>query len=366
MSYEWSGVIKTTMPKYLKQVEDNTMRGRRWLKEIKSRGRIMYNKRGSSTIWKVQYKEPPVEDYADGGVLDYARQDLWLEANIDWRGYVSKDAMTLKESLINGAGDTQIIDRYKRIIPQLTQSITNKLGLEVYIDGYATGNQNRLHGIESFMAARTSPGAANKIAEPSDTYGGLSTALGNYGGTWSDTMATPPNSVLSNDYPYGTGDTQYDFWSPKLVNYVGTDWGGGATWALNCERVLRETSTWCRLLNGAGIDEYMLGQDLYTGYLNVQGSKQRILVGTSNGGELGFDSSYTQEGVKLSTEYGIAPSIGYGLNYGAMEMLCLDSQLIGSEGPDYSPHTPGWLFLVYFFGNMRFNPKGFAKIAGSW
>ena len=359
---EWSGIVKTTAPKYLKNFEDNTMRGRKWLAALKSKGRVMYNKRGSSTKWQVQYKEPPVEDYADGGVVDYSRQDLWQQAELDWRGYISKDAQTIKEELINAAGETQLINRYKEIVPNLAKAMANRIGLELYVDGNATGNQNRFHGIESFMGY-TAAGAANKVATPNDTYAGLSTVLGNYGGAWSDDLSTQPNATLSKDWPFGQGDTQYDFWSPKLANYVGTDWTGTGTWASTCERVLREVSTWCKLINGEGIDEYLLAQDLYTGYLAVQGTKQRILVGTNNGGELGFDSSYTQEGVKLSTEYGITAGIGYGLNYGAMELDVLGSQLFESRGPDYSPHTPGWLFFISCFGNMRFNPKGFAKLA---
>lgn len=369
---DWSGIVKTNAPKYLKGFEDNTMRDRKWLAKLKSKGRVMMNKRGSSTKWQVQAKEPTVEDYADGGIVDYSRLDLWQQAELDWRGYMARDAQTIKEELINAVGETQLIDRYKQIVPNLAKAMANKIGLELYVDGNATGNANRFHGIESFCGVDTSYGtgssgavAADKIAKPSDTYAGLSTAPGAIGGSWSDLMSVNPNASLNTDWPYGVGSPEYDYWTPKLVNYLSNSWTGSTgTWATTCERVLRETSTWCRLTDGVGIDEYILGSDLYIGYLNAQANKQRILVGSNSGGELGFDSSYTQEGVKLSTEYGIAASVGYGICYDAMEMLVLGSQLFTPRGPDYSPHTPGWLFFISCFGNLRFNPKNFAKIYG--
>lgn len=369
MASEWAGVVKTTAPKYLKGFEDNTIRSRRWLNGLKERGRISFNNHGLSTYWQVAYAQPPVEAYADGGVVDYSRFDAYQQANLDWRGYITKDALTKKEMLINGTGDTQLINRYKQTLPRLLKGITDKMGTEMYVDGNAPGNANRLHGIESFMGADTtydSVGAdvADKIAKPSDTYAGLSTALGALGGSWDANLGTKPNANVATDWPHGAGTSEYDYWSPKLINTVSMAWTGTATWASTCEKVLRQTTLWCTLTAGEGgsLDQFLLSGDLYSTYLDTQALKQRILVGASGGGELGLPGTYTQEGVKIDTEFGIPASTGYGINFDAMEFLCMGSQMFESQGPDYDPHTLGYLFLVHFFGNMRFNPKGFAKL----
>jgi hypothetical protein len=52
-----------------------------------------------------------------------------------------------------------------------------------------------------------------------------------------------------------------------------------------------------------------------------------------------------------------------------MELCILNSvdgmeqqdQLFQSMGPDWDPHSLAWLFVLIFFGNMKFSPKYFAK-----
>jgi hypothetical protein len=98
----------------------------------------------------------------------------------------------------------------------LMADIEEAFGDELYVDGNASGNEGRIHGFESWLG---NSGAATNgyVATPSDTYAGLSTTLGNYGGTWS----TPPRNT---NWPDGKGDPEYDFWSPLLVDYTDTAW----------------------------------------------------------------------------------------------------------------------------------------------
>ena len=136
MANEWQGVIHSTAPKYLKGAEDLTIRERIVLSFLKSRGRVKFNENSHTCVWDVEFSEPPIEPYADGGVLNFQRHDPLRQLVLDWRGYVGTDQMTRKERMMN-TGDEAIYRRYDKIIPNLTRSITNKFGSEWLIDGYA-------------------------------------------------------------------------------------------------------------------------------------------------------------------------------------------------------------------------------------
>lgn len=369
-SSEWAGVIKDNAPKYLKGVTDLTIRQRLLLSMLRKRGRITYGHSSHTCLWNVQRSEPPVESYADGATITYDRLDMDAQLSIDWRGYHARDMMTAKERAMN-QGPTAIINRYKEKIPRLVSGMRNKFSTELYIDGYAAGNENRLCGLESFCGSGTTV-AADLVAEPSDTYADLSTALQAAGGTWSADRPVAPNAAVGTDWPYGSGSSEYDYLSPKLVNWSSTSWGTSSTaWEDNCERALRETINW--LILGAGDDGkpdlVLMSGEMYTGFLNHMSAKQRIIVPHKEAQDLGFEA-VNFDGVAIHQEFGIAANTAYALNLMQMELCVLNSvdgmeqqdQLFQSIGPEYDPSKVAWLFLLLFFGNMKFSPKYFGKL----
>ena len=361
---EWIGIIHSTAPKYLSGAADNTIRNRLILTLVRQKGRITFNESSHECNWDVEYAEQPVSAYGDGGTLDFSRHDLLRQLKIDWRGYKATDMMTEKERLEN-KGDIAIVKRYDRIMPTLTKSLRNKFCGEFFIDGYATGNENRLHGLESFFGTGTTV-AADRIAEPSDTYGGKSTALANEGGSWSTNLSTKPNANAATDWPDGNGDPEYDYISPKIVNYSSSSRGTSSTsWDNNCERVLRQSTIWLTQTSGKDgrPDIYLLAGNLFYGYKNKIESLRRITVPHKGAQDLGFDDVLNQDGVMIDTDFDVPAGVGYGLNVDQMELGSLDSVLFSSRGPEYDIKTDSWLFLVGFFGNVRYNPKHFAKLA---
>jgi len=360
---EWIGVIHTTAPKYLSGAADNTIRKRLILSLLKQKGRIRFNENSYQCNWDVEFKEQPVEAYGDGGTLNFSRHDLYRQLQIDWRGYKATDLMTEKERLMND-GALAIVRRYDKIMPKLMRSLNNKFCAELFIDGYASGNENRLHGLNSFTGTGTTI-AADRVAKPSDTYGGKSTEVGNEGGTWSSDLSTSPNANIATDWPDGKGDAEYDFMSPKLVNWSSDNWGTSSdTWENNCERALRQTTIWLSI--GAGAegkpDMFLMAGNLFYDYLNKQSGKQRIVIPHKGAQDLGFQDVLNQEGVMIQTDFDVATDTAFALNVDQMELASLDNVLFASRGPEYDIKTDSWLFMVGFFGNARYNPKYFAKI----
>src|SRR4029079_11630577 len=65
--------------------------------------------------------------------------------------------------------------------------------------------------------------------------------------TASLSSANQPNTSLGYDWPHGTGSTQSDFFTPKLLNFNSARWLGSTgtgTWETVCERVLRQGRIW--------------------------------------------------------------------------------------------------------------------------
>ena len=361
---EFAAVLKEAAPAYLKGRADNTIRNRLLLMLLAKNGRIKYTASSHKLYWDVKAGQRVIEAYGDDGVINFQRSDLHEQLNIDWRGYKMSDRMTEKQRLM--LGDlTAIIDRYSGVAEDMMDDLQDGFCGELFVDGYLAGNENRLHGLESFFGEGTT-GAADRVGQPSDTYGGHSTAVATRGGTWSTNISTKPNSTIATDWPDGNGTADYDWNSPKLINYSSTNWGtGSTTWADNCERVLGQTTIWTTLTGGkkGRPTLYMLAGDLFYDYQNKMRAKYRISVPHSEANDLGFSDTLNQDGVMIQADFDVPASTGYGLNINQMCLESLDNVLFSSRGPEYDINTDGYLWLIGFFGNARYNVKHFSKLA---
>jgi hypothetical protein len=351
---EWSRIVNTTIADYVRGEENNILRNRKLLALMQQKARISFNHAGDKIVKRVRYKRAPMVGYSDGDTLTFARRDRWKTTELDWRGYSSTDAMTKKERLMN-KGTEAIINIYEDVAKSLMDDVNDQFGEEFYVDGNATGNTQRLHGIESFLG-NGGASAAGYIGTPSDTYANLSTALANYGGSWS-------TSGGNSTWPIGTGDAHYDFWSPLIVDYTDTLWSAGTdNWANNCTEALRfgiVHSKKNKTMTGS-LSYITLETELYRQYLNSLDSKQQINVNQNQKTgllSLGFTDVTMFDGVEMTSEYGMPSGVGYGLNVDQMHLMSLQGKLFVVEGPEYDIETKSWRTSIDFFGNMWCNPR---------
>lgn len=367
MADEWIGVINTTRAAYMKGASDMTLRKRLLLAYLKKRGRIAYNASGTSLVWQLMFSQPPISQYADGGVVDFSNHQAYKQVEIDWRGYVGTDTLTMKQNLMN-RGDEQLVKLFQGKADNLRNAISDSFAGEIYRDGEAVGRENAVHGLETFMAAGTVT-AADRIAAPSDTYGlrSMSTVPAAYGGSWSSALTTKPNASLATDWPDGSGTSEYDFNSPKLINYSSSNWGTDSTaWEDNCWRVVSQAITW---LTTTGGEDGMptlgaFSPDMFQGYKNAQEVKTRITVPHKEAQDLGFGNTLNQDGVALYPDFDCPVGTGYFLNVSQMQVHSMTPELFWMQGPDRDPRNL-WSYLwgIGFWGNTTFKPKHFAKIA---
>lgn len=357
-------VVQSTITKHLREVEDSCMRNRAAYAMAKKKGRIKYNCSGKDQDWRVKYKIPSSQGYSDMEPVDYAVHEKYVVPALDWRARLATDAMSLMQQLMN-KGPEAIINHYAGIMPDLEKTLTDGMGADLFRDGNLAANLKLPAGLETFFATRTTPGAADTIAEPGDTYADLATNLGDKGGTWS-ADGTANNATLANDWPDGQGDYEYDYFAPKIVNWSSTGWGTGeTTFQANWEYALGQALTWCVTTGGQDgkIDTMLTTPKLLQAAKNSQRARQTINVQptTSPLWALGFRDILNLDGCDLTSDYDVPANTVYGLNYDDMRIDSLHSQMFWSHKPEYDPRTLSDLFVIGFFGNFRFRPKGFFK-----
>lgn len=370
---EWSRVVNTTIHKYIREVEVNVLRNRKLLALMKSRGRISMNNSGDLMDWKVRYKRAPMQGFADSDTLTFSRRDRWKTAQLEYRGYAATDSMTKLERLKNKNVEA-IVKIYSEIASNLMDDMDDQFGDELYIDGNATGNSKRIHGIESFLGAG-STGTKQPVVAPSDSYAGLNTDLGNYGGSWSSTGSTA--NTTTGDWPTGTGDAHFDFWSPLIIDYTSaitnsttngtTGWSASTkTWANTCREAMRYGIIKGRKnkTKKGMLDLILLNDELFRLFEEKVETNERVLIQSGDPlrlYQLGFTDTINFEGVDVSYEYGVPTNKGYGWSMDNVELCSLQPSLFVPEGPDLDIATQSYRFSIDFFGNAKFQPRNFAK-----
>lgn len=353
--------IATTIVNHLREEEIASLRKYMVFAAIESRGNIRMNMAGRGFDWEVSYRLHQPQGNNGETPRSFSRQNLWKKAELEYRGYQATDMIYRKE-LLENRGTSALVNVAGKMSSRLLTSIEQYLSQEVWIDGNAAGNELRYHGLESFMGnngtlnvsdgTQRSANAADPFGYPSDTYAGLNTQLGYYGG-----------SQLTGQWPGGKADSEFDFYSPILVNYT-SSYFGNTTWAANCVKALREGLHYAKRNDTKedAVDLIVLDRKLFIGFLNAQDSKERIIVAKENGlKSFGFNT-VELDGVEIGTEYAVPADTGYGLAIGNIELLNMEGQMYNSEGPFYDEVTQSYRYCVSTLGNMKFkSPRNFIK-----
>lgn len=361
-STDFARSIATTIVNHLREEEIASLRRYMVFAAIEQRGNVRMNMSGRGFDWEVSYRLHKPSGNNGETPRSFARQNLWKRAELEYRGYQATDSIYRKE-LLENRGTQALVSVAGKMASRLLTSIEQYLSAEVWIDGNAAGNELRYHGLESFLGGsntvhvtnggdRGSANAADPFGFPSDTYAGLSTSLGAYGG-----------SQLEGVWPYGRAESEYDFYSPILVNHTST-YFGASTWAANCIKALREGLHAAKRNDTKedAVDLIVMDRKLYTDFLNAYDDKQRFIVTKENGlKSLGF-TTVEFDGVEIGTEYGVPANSAYGLAIGNIELLNMEGQMYNSEGPFYDEVTSSYRYVVSTLGNLKFkSPRNFIK-----
>ena len=369
-STDWARAIGTTIVNYLREEELATFRKFKVFAALEASGNVVMNQAGLGLNWQVRYRNQPVTGNNGETPRVFARQNLWVDANLPYRGYQVTDSIYKREMLEN-RGQQALIDVAGKMASRLQESMEQHLSKEVWCDGDEAGNELRFHGIESMMATDGTVGiddgvkraanAADMFGWPADNYAGINTGLGAVAG-----------SQLEGVWPNGVADPEYDFYSPIVVNYTSTAFQAAtgktsSTWSDNCVVATREGIHQAKRndTRESQIDMVILDRRLYIDYMNTLDSKERAIVTRTNGlKSYGFNDVFEQDGVEISTEYAVPDNTGYGLSIANMELRCMEGSLMTAEGPFYNEDTQAYRYVVSVLANLKFkSPRNFFKLA---
>lgn len=365
---DWARSFATTMGDHMRDTEEAMMRAYPFMRSMMEQSRILYNQAGRGLDWRVQYKLHPMEGNTGETARTFDRKNLWVTAQLDWRGYQATDAISereLQEAKDNKNALIKVIDGFN---DRLETSIKQGLAQQAYVDGNATGNEKFWHGLESFFGAtqtvNSSTGAARSanaadfVGYPNDTYAQLSTVLANKGGS----------QYSGSVWPNGNADPEYDFWSPLLVNYTCSGFGGGTdTWAAQGDEAMRFGIVHSQRNDlGNPVNEVWLARNLYYDFLNLIDGKEQIITNGDTGKKgLGFGNKVMFDGVSVTWDTAIANNVGYGLNFANITLCCMYDSIVTVSKDDvfYDPYTQYINAAAKTLSNLKFkSPRNFFKL----
>lgn len=370
-STEGVELVHSHAPQYWRDKSDLTIRGRIWLYLMEMYGTMEFNVDASyAGVWNIMNKLPDVVPQGDSATITFDEHNSMDQLTVDLRGYRATDRLGHKNWLINRGNQNRIVNIYDDKSENLLKAMRKMINADLYIDGYAANNTNRYIGLNSFMGYSSGNTAVtDRLAYPSDTYGGKSTELGALGGTAESgvTGAETYNANFSSHFPDETFSEEYDCLTPLLVNYTSSAWTN-STWKTNCEEVLRFAID-VQANRGAASDESnspnlaMSGRKLFTDFKEYFSARNQIIQPVANAIDLGFPETLNFEGTWLTFDYDCPSTECYLMNPGSMEYFSPQDDLFDVFGPEWNLSAMSFLYLVSNYGNFRWQPKMFAKLA---
>lgn len=375
--------IRTTAPEYMHNYMDLTKKNHMLLSMMGGWGNIIYNANSLARIWQIQVREANVRTHTNSTNKTFSEHDPFEQMQVGVRGYEATDVFKELDWKLN-QGSTQLIDMYDFKTKHIAQTMVKRIQEWLYRDGDTTTYADGYQGFESCLHVKnannggSAPTNADLLVLTKDTYGGHSTELGNFGGSYSADLASADryNHLLSNDWPFGQGSPEYDALSPKLFNYEATRLGTGSNeWADNVEDVIRHAIAVFNAQAGSTMTPeeivFLLANDLYPAAENYYSDRFRIMQQFS-GGDMGYAQRHSIQidGAHLKADYAVPAGLGYIVCPKYLEMFNLITMngggpepMIDVFGPDWSPEHGAYLFRCTTFGNLRMSPKYMGKLA---
>lgn len=356
MAITWAREANTTISNFFKNVENDTLRRRIVSAMLMDKGKILYNQHGLDLVWRARYLESPTVPLSEGtGFGSISQINRWKTLQLDWRAWGKADAISKLEQLKND-GPQAIVRVVRQMAEGLSADMDVAFAEQLYNDGNA--NTSGLHGFTSFTSVS---GAATSgfVGVNNDTYAGLNTALGTYGGAWS-----------ADTWPYaGTGDTSYDFFTPVIVDYSDTAWSASTkTWPNTCEEALGfGIMAAAKNASSGGLDLIVTDQQMFRQFKEKVRTKENLYVtrGASDSApyRLGFKDTIFFDGVDIGWEYGVPVDASgngqaFGWSFDIVELLCMQDRMFVTN-QDTRLEDQMYRVTVDFYGNLKFgNERG--------
>ena len=331
---------------YVNELVEMQLRKPRLFNALRAKGFMVNNYKGDDIRWRVKVGQKTPT--AITGVLPNVPFDTIARhktAVLDFRGYGMGEPILKIEKLKNSAKI-----RYPQIVDDSMQDAVTDfeqfLASSIFADGGAS-DQN-MHGLESFCGV-SGQVTGRPVMQPNDSYAGMSTVLGAYGGT------------ISGTFPDGKFTPEYAFWSPLVVKYNDSYFGSSPTWENSWTKALRYAQTWLRSNWGAEPDLVAMHPDMERIARDSKDATQRIIV-TPKSQVVDFGIQTTNfEGLEILADPYCPVDTAYVLDSSQIKLINLQSKLVDvHQSEDQFGNT---LYYLDFYGNYRvWTPAKVAKL----
>jgi len=245
----------TTMQNRLGEITDQTKRHRVLINMMEANGNIKPPEGGAVIEWIVYMRNPKPKGYNRNGTPEYNTPDSLRTARLGWGAYqygLKLDRVTVQTN----KGINQFINIVNQSVNEVEMSFKQRWPEYLWQDGDNPegGEPEPIRGLYTWFSKYVANSAAayqgyqGKVRIVSGAYAELTMDLGNDSAEWagpdgSDTVQTTSASlgVTAGQkwWPYGRGDSAYDYWHPLIINTSTTAWGTNPQFDENyCETML--------------------------------------------------------------------------------------------------------------------------------
>ncbi len=312
---------------------------------LKTRGRIAYNEAEDAVRWRPRFKRHQMQT----GALniknrDFPSQNFHRKAELPIVSYDMGSSYSRFERMLSRKKGVLLYNIVEEITKAMGTDFVESFRLELYKDGNS-GDADTIMGTESWFSYSGISGN-NITALPNDTYAGLLTTLGYYGGSWP-----------TGTWPLqGTSTTpEYWAWSPLIVDYHSREFDKDGTSVYNFankwQQAINFGKTYLKVVRDSTPDLCILEpQLLLAAEDSLEGEQTFEVTQSSPLTKLGH-KTLQYNGLELTSEYGVPADIGYILNMGKLQLRCALPQLIGVE-EDSDIRTSEQLKAISFWGQL--------------
>lgn len=361
--------VRSKAPNYMKKAAELIHQGRAILSLMRKWGTIKTADISWADVWNAVSQLPEVREWADDVLPMFSPGPNPIQFNLGDGSYIADDKFTEMQYLRMNGERGRIQDYYKDKSKYLAQSMGNKINFEIL---HGSGTSRRITGLD---APLTTSGGTNVAADivatagSSATYAAQKVQPGARGGSWPATLSVKPNAALATDWPiignqtsYDPTMTEYDATAPLKLNSTSTSWTSGATWALNCEEVLRFYLS-VQQQRGAKVSDPTAPVNVLCGEQRLRqaktyfAAKNYALIPVEEARDWGMPATVKFEGAWLNTDSDVGSDVAYCIQPDMIELRTPQADLWAVHGPEWKMEYTAYLYLLLAIFKLRLQPK---------
>lgn len=345
----------STIDKYIRKLADPILDRHPVTGLLKAKGRIEYNCSGTQMTWPVVMRRPTPTAYLPDEPRSAPRRAYHKTATLPWRMFGIAERVDEFTKRAN-RGAEALAKHWTTAISKMTDSMGIKLGQDfLAMDGNASGYTTEIHGMKSFLTQGLQVGTLPSFA-PNDTYAGLSTVVGTYGGT----AALFPEHTSASPVT-----VEACFWSPILID-VKDDYftGTSHTWFYQWRQAMEYSSMWMMERQGIRPDTWLTTPSWFHDIKQSLAASEQINVNRGDNSlatKLGYES-VSLNGIDITYTQDMPASTCYGIKWDKVGVHSLGGQLFETD-KERDWFVQSDVLGLTFMGNLRFeSPAYFIKL----